>query len=42
MRVLIITRSLERFSFSLKKMAILVLDIARILHGKQMRERIEA
>ncbi len=36
-----VMEQLERFSFSLKKLTIVVLDNARIHHGKQMRERIE-
>ncbi len=37
----VVMEQLERFSFSLKKLTIVVLDNARIHHGKQMRERIE-
>ncbi len=37
-----VMEQLERFSFSLKKLTIVVLDNARIHQGKQMRERIEA
>jgi transposase len=37
-----VIEQLERFSFSLKKLTIVVLDNARIHHGKQMRERIGA
>ena len=37
-----VIEQLERFSFSLKKLTIVVLDNARIHHGKQMCERIGA
>lgn len=37
-----VVEQLERFSFSLRKLTIVVLDNARIHRGKQMRERIEA
>lgn len=37
-----VAEQLERFSFSLKKLTIVVLDNARIHHGKQMRERTRA
>ena len=36
-----IVEQLERFSFSLKKLTVVVLDNARIHTGKKMRERIE-
>ena len=37
-----VAEQLERFSFSLKKLTIVVLDNARIHRGNRMRERIEA
>ena len=38
----LVVEQLERCSFSLKKLTIVVLDKARMHRGKQMRERIEA
>ncbi len=37
-----VMEQLDRFSFSLKKLTVVVLDNARIHQGKQMQERIEA